>query len=154
TTKFDSSMVSKILESLISVSKHKLMGLYTTPINLAQLLVQITLIDTKGDFADFTVGSGTIAKAIIDYMRKLGISISDIHNHVWISDKYDFPLQVANFNITTFDSLNLVNIVFKHDALDLKVGEKINIVNPQNGDLEEKSLPKMKAIMSNLPFIS
>lgn len=153
-TKFDSSMVSKILESLISVSKHKLMGLYTTPINLAQLLVQITLIDTKGDFADFTVGSGTIAKATIDYMRKLGISMSDIHNHVWISDKYDFPLQVANFNITTFDSLNLMNIVFKHDALDLKVGEKIAIVNPQNGDLEEKSLPKMKAIMSNLPFIS
>lgn len=154
TTKFDSSMVSKILESLISVSKHKLMGLYTTPTNLAQLLVQITLIDTKGDFADFTVGSGTIAKAIIDYMRKLGISISDIHDHVWVSDKYDFPLQVANFNMTTFDSFNLMNIVFKHDALDLKTNEKINIVNPQNGNLEEKSLPKMKAIMSNLPFIS
>lgn len=156
TSKFDSSIVSEVLGALISVSKHKLMGLYTTPKNLAHLLVKITMIDTNAehDFADFTVGSGTIARAIMDNLNHIGIEMSDIHDHVWASDKYDFPLQVANFNMTTFDSLNLMNIVFKRNALSLKKGQEINIVNPMNGNLEKKKLPKMEGIMSNLPFIS
>lgn len=156
TSQFDSSIVSKVLESLISVAKHKLMGLYTTPKNLAQLLVQVTMIDTDAtaNFADFTVGSGTIAKAIMDNLKRNGIKVSDIHEQVWASDKYNFPLQVANFNMTTFDSLNLANIVFKSDVLSLKVGQEIDIVNPMNGTLDKKKLPKMGGIMSNLPFIS
>ena len=153
TAKFDPS---KVLEALISISKHKLMGLYTTPKNLAQLLVQITMMDSNADlnFADFTVGSGTIVKAIMNNLKQTGIKMPVIHNHVWASDKYNFPLQVANFNMTTSDSLNLMNIVFKCNALALKVGKEIDIVNPMNGDLEKKSLPKMEGIMSNLPFIS
>src|SRR5699024_2554206 len=103
---------------------------------------------------DFTVGSGTIAKAIMDNLKRNGIKVSDIHEQVWASDKYNFPLQVANFNMTTFDSLNLANIVFKSDVLSLKVGQEIDIVNPMNGTLDKKKLPKMGGIMSNLPFIS
>ena len=154
TNKFDATMVSKILEALVSVTKHKLMGLYTTPQPLAQLLVSVTMQNVTGDYADFTVGSGTIAKEIIDNIRQYQVPMADIHDHVWASDKYSFPLQVANFNMTSYDSLNLMNIVFKHNALSLSEGEKIKVVDPNSGELLEKHLPAMDAIMSNLPFIS
>ena len=39
--------------------------------------------------------------------------------------------------MTTSDSLNLMNIVLKCNALALKVGKEIDIVNPMNGDLEK-----------------
>lgn len=151
---FNSSLVSSILEALVTASKHKLMGLYTTPANLAHLLAQITMESVKGNFADFTVGSGTIAKAIINNLEKYHVPMSEIHKHVWASDKYSFPLQVANFNMTTFDSLNLMNIVFKRNALELQPGDEVTIVNPKDGKKEQKQLPQMKAIMSNLPFVS
>lgn len=151
---FDAKMVSRMLESLVSASKHKLMGLYTTPQPLAQLLVSVTMQNVTGDYADFTVGSGTIVKEIINNMSQYDVPMVDIHKHVWAADKYNFPLQVANFNMTSYDSLNLMNIVFKHNALSLSKGEKIEIVDPNSGELQEEHLPAMDAIMSNLPFIS
>ena len=57
-------------------------------------------------------------------------------------------------NITSVNSLNLMNIVFRHNALSLKVGEKVYITNPQTGKIDTLSYPKMDTITSNLPFIS
>lgn len=145
--------ISKVLESIIQSTKRQLMGLYTTPEQLAKLLVKLSMRTVEGDFADFTVGSGTIIKMVIDELREFN-SVQDIHDHVWASDKYLYPLQVANLNMTTNDSLNLKNIIFQHNALSLKCGEFIDITNPSTGKIEHLKLPKFSAIMSNLPFIS
>lgn len=152
-SKVDAKFTSNILENLIKVSKRELMGLYTTPQNLAQYLVGITLEDTKGSFADFTAGSGTIAKFLMQKISK-NQSIEYAHNHVWISDKYNFPLQIANFSITSEESMNYKNIVFCEDAFNIKTGDNIEIVNPSTGTKEKIKIPEFKCIISNLPFIS
>jgi len=145
--------ISKVLESIIQSTKRQLMGLYTTPVQLAKLLVKLSMRTVDGNFADFTVGSGTIVKEIINELKEFN-SIKDVHNHVWASDKYLYPLQVANLNMTTSDSLDLKNIIFRHNALTLEYDESVDITNPSTGTIEHLKIPKFSAIMSNLPFIS
>src|SRR5699024_9629432 len=129
------------------------MGLYTTPDNLAKLLVRLTMDKAEGDFGDFTVGSGTIAKNILEYVSKYN-SLDYAHNHVWASDRYNFPLQIANLALTTKESINKKNIVFRSDVFDLYTGKIVEIVNPSNGELEKLEIPKFNYLISNLPFIS
>lgn len=145
--------VSKVLESVIQVTKRELMGLYTTPPNLAQLLVLLTITNPKGNFADFTVGSGTIVNAIITALREYN-SIEKIHNQVWAADKYEYPLQIANLNMTSSDSLNQKNIIFQMNALEQAPGKQVNIVDPESGEEVYLKVPRMSALISNLPFVS
>ncbi|KAF0425374.1 N-6 DNA methylase [Pediococcus acidilactici] len=152
-SKMSRTFVSQLLESVISVTTRELMGLYTTPPNLAKLLVSLTVKNADGNFADITTGSGTIAHTIQNLLRNYSKSEEYIHDHIWASDRYGYPLQIANLNLTTSDSLNLKNIVFQHNALDLKIGEKISIVNPSTGMNENIEIPAFNYIISNLPFV-
>lgn len=145
--------VSNILENIVDVSKRELMGLYTTPNNLAKLLVHLTIDDGVGEYADLTVGSGTIAKNMIKYISKYN-SIDYAHEHVWSSDKYNYPLQIANLAVTSPESINKKNIVFQSDVFDLNIGDSINIVNPVTGKNEVLEIPPFNYILSNLPFIN
>lgn len=145
--------VSNVLEGIINVSKRELMGLYATPNSLAKLLVNLTIDDANGVYADLTVGSGTIVKNIIKHISKYN-SISYAHNHVWAADKYNYPLQIANLAMTSPKSINLKNIVFQSDIFDLNVGDSVNIVNPGTGENEVLEIPKFNYLLSNLPFIS
>lgn len=145
--------ISNILENIVDVSKRELMGLYTTPNNLAKLLVNLTIDAGVGEYADLTVGSGTIAKNIIKHISKYK-SIEYAHEHVWSSDKYNYPLQIANLAMTSPKSINKKNIVFQSDVFDLYVGKKINIVNPVTGENETLEIPKFNYLLSNLSFIS
>jgi len=151
-SKMSDDFVSKLLESVVSVTVRELMGLYTTPTPLAELLVGLTVTKATGEFADVTTGSGTIAHAIQNLLRRYHDE-AYVHDHVWASDRYSYPLQIANLNLTTPDSLNLKNIVFRHNALSLRVGETIEIVDPATGENTELRLPKFDYIISNLPFV-
>ncbi|MGO2040654.1 MAG: N-6 DNA methylase [Staphylococcus equorum] len=148
------SFISKLLENIIDTTVRELMGLYTTPRALSKILVGLTVIKTEGEFADVTTGSGTIANEIQNLLKGYGKSNTYIHDHVWASDRYGYPLQIANLNMTSSDSLNLKNIVFQKNTLNMKSGEIVKIVNPSTGELEEIKLPKFDYIISNLPFIS
>lgn len=145
--------ISNILESIVDVSKRELMGLYTTPKNLAALLVHLTIDDGAGEYGDLTVGSGTIAKSMIKFISKYN-SVEYAHNHVWSADKYNYPLQITNLAMTSPQSINQKNIVFQSDVFDLQVGNPIKIVNPLTGENEVLKIPKFNYLLSNLPFIS
>ncbi|MCL0312474.1 hypothetical protein M2S00_05065 [Apilactobacillus sp. TMW 2.2459] len=147
------NLVSKMLEGLIDVSSRELMGLYKTPVLLAKFLVSITIKEVSGNFADVTVGSGTIAHEIQNKLLDYKKTEEYVHNHIWASDRYSYPLQIANLNMTSPESLNLKNIVYQHNALNLHTGEKIKIVNPKNGNTEHLEIPKFDYIISNLPFV-
>lgn len=147
------NFTSKVLENIVDISKRELMGLYTTPEGLAKYLVEITLENLEGNFADFTVGSGTIAKILMGKISDYN-SVEYAHNHVWIADKYSYPLQIANLAVTTTESMNYKNIVFQHDALEIQSGNIVNVVNPSTGKNEALIIPKYNSIISNLPFIS
>lgn len=147
------NFTSKILENIIEISKRELMGLYTTPTGLAKYLVGVTLEEVKGNFADFTVGSGTIAKYLMDKISEFK-GYEYAHNHIWISDKYNYPLQIANLAITSKESMDFKNIVFQSDAFDIYTGNTVKIVNPSTGEDENLTIPEFDYIISNLPFIS
>lgn len=152
-SKASTEFTSKILENIVETSKRELMGLYTTPKGLAKLLVNLTIEKSDKVYADLTVGSGTIVRTIMDYISKEK-TVEYAHNNVWAVDKYNYPLQIANLAMTTPDSINLKNIIFQEDALNLLVGNRVEIVNPMTGERESLDVPKFDYIISNLPFVS
>lgn len=148
-----SEFISQLLEAIIDVSKRELMGLYTTPERLAEFLVGLTVEKAEGDFADVTVGSGTIAKIMLNKIKNIK-TVKYAHEHTWLSDKYSFPLQIANLSITTPDSFKQKNIVYQKNVFELNINDNICIVNPETGKEEIMKLPSFQYIISNLPFIS
>lgn len=145
--------LQKLLEGTVSTLKRQVIGQYTTPGKLAQLLVRSTMIDATRDAIDPCCGTGTIPKAVISLKKEQGISIEEIHQTTWASDKFSFPLQIANLAMTSSDSMNLENKVFQENVFKLKENSLIEIRSPKSGEVIEHSLPKFKTIVSNLPFV-
>lgn len=150
--KLDQSMLQNILEGSVNVIKRELNGQYTTPAELAKLLVRLTVVDWSVDFLDCCCGTGTIPKAAMD-IKKEKFNAESAINTVWASDKYDYPLQVANISMASADTINLANHLFKKNALRLKVGDDILLTDPSTGEELKLTLPPMGAIASNLPFV-
>ena len=67
---------------------------------------------------------------------------------------YDNGLEnLKNVEEMLDNTINLANRIFQHNALNLNVGESIQIINPQTGDLMELTIPLFGAVASNLPFV-
>ena len=81
------------------------------------------------------------------------MTTKDAVETVWACDKNNYPLQVANISMTGSDTINIANRLFQHNALNLNIGEKIKIINPEMGDIMTLSLPNFGAVVSNLPFV-
>lgn len=142
-----------ILENTVKSSKRAIIGQYTTPQKLAEILVRLTVNDLNGLCIDPCCGTGTIAKAILNY-KKQSISINDSYCTTWASDKYSFPLQISNISLTNADAINIPCRIFQSDVFDLKVGKAVSITNPSNGVIMSLDLPEFDAVISNLPFIN
>lgn len=139
----------RILEDIINISKRELMGLYTTPPNLAILLSKSVISKLQSKIIDPCVGSGTIIHYIMDLYNNKELA----HENVWASDKYKLPLQIANMSMTSKDSLSLPNIIFQSDILDIPSLSNIEITDPYTGITNDLDIPKFDYVISNLPFI-
>lgn len=140
------------LENIVELSKREVMGLFTTPKNLAKLLVYSSVENTNADMIDPCVGSGTIASQMMNLSGELkGVDFA--HEHVWASDKYKLPLQIANLSMSSLNSLDLTNKIFQRDLLSLRNGQKITLTDPKEGKSVDYSLPEFDYVISNLPFI-
>ena len=124
-----------------------------TPPALARLLVRLTVRDWSDTILDCCCGTGTIPKEAIQ-IKKSQMSAKEAVESVWACDKNNYPLQVANISMTDSDTINIANRLFQHNALTLRVGEKISITNPETGDIMSLSLPAFGAVVSNLPFVA
>lgn len=144
--------LQNILESSVATSKRTINGQYTTPPELAKLLVRLTVKNWTDTILDCCCGTGTIPRAVIQ-IKKEQLSAKEAIESVWACDKYKYPLQVANISMTNSDTINLANRLFQHNALSLSIGEIITIVNPENGDEMHLSLPAFGSVVSNLPFV-
>ncbi|MFR5449998.1 MAG: hypothetical protein ACLTIG_00975 [Roseburia hominis] len=98
--KIDQSVLQEILEKTVNVSKREMRGQYATPTILADFLSRITVDDWNKDCADLCAGTGTIAKAIIRNKTKRLATAEQSFISTWMSDKYAYPLQIANISIT------------------------------------------------------
>lgn len=145
-------VLQQILEGSVDTSKRELNGQFTTPACLADILSRITVLDWTGTFLDCCCGTGTIVKSLILHKMR-SLDAEQTVESIWASDKYQYPLQIANIAMTSIETMNLANRVFQHNALTLSVGEKITIVDPRNGTTFEVKIPQFDAIVSNLPFV-
>lgn len=148
----EQSSLQTILEGTVSTAKRELAGQYTTPSTLAELLAKITITNLNGNVIDPCCGTGSIPKETLNY-KKSRISNDLAVNTVWASDKYKYPLQVANISLTSPETINIPNKVFQQNALSLSERKNVEIVNPVDGTLMDIEIPKFDAVLSNLPFI-
>lgn len=146
------SMLQNILEGSVNTTRRELNGQFTTPKTLARILASITVHDWTDNCADTCCGTGTIPHEIIE-QKKSKIGASKAVETTWASDKYKMPLQIANISMTSCDTINLANRLFQKNAFLLNCGDKIQIVNPQDGTTMEVIVPQFGSICSNLPFV-
>lgn len=149
----DQSVLQDILEKTVSTVKREIRGQYATPYKLANILCQLTVENWEGNCADFCAGTGTIAKAILkNKERRLKNKLKE-YQTTWISDKYAYPLQIANIALASIDAVNIPINSFKSDIFEIKTGDKIILRSPVDGEKFEVVIPEMDAVISNLPFV-
>ncbi len=149
----DSTVIQSLLEESIQVSKRKILGQFTTPKKLAELLVRITMTDKNLTVMDPCCGTGTIVKEIMNIKREYNINEKKIITNTWASDKYSFPLQLSTLSLTNLEHYGHVLNIHNSDVFELKIDSPIDFRNPYNGEIISKSLPEIDYIISNLPFI-
>lgn len=152
--KVDQSVLQNILEKTVHTAKREIRGQYTTPACLADLLCQITIQDWSTQCADFCAGTGTIAKSIIRNKENRLHNSNVSFMTTWLSDKYAYPLQIANIAVTNIEAINLPLNLFQADVFEINIGDKIELKSPTNGSSLEKEIPAFGAIVSNLPFVA
>ena len=149
----DQSVLQDILEKTVSTVKREIRGQYAKPGKLANILCQLTVENWEGNCADFCAGTGTIAKAILkNKERRLKNKLKE-YQTTWISDKYAYPLQIANIALASIDAVNIPINSFKSDIFEIKTGDKIILRSPVDGEKFEVVIPEMDAVISNLPFV-
>lgn len=148
----EQSSLQAVLENSVSMAKREIRGQFTTPRILADLLVRITVSDWTGPCADLCCGTGTIAKALLDEkISKIGIK--QAYESTWASDKYSFPLQIANLGLTGAEAIDIPCLLFQNNVFELYVGYVLSVTNPKDGKQIEIELPSFGAVVSNLPFV-
>ncbi len=151
--KIEQGVLQDILEKTVNTAKREIRGQYATPYYLADILCQITVQDWNKDCADLCAGTGTIAKVIINNKFKRINNANTSFSTTWMSDKYAYPLQIANIAVTDIHALNIPINMFQTDVFDVQIGDKIEIKNPTDGSDIVKNIPQFGAIVSNLPFV-
>ena len=143
----------RVIDNALMYSRKKLAGQFSTPKELAELLVHLTIHDRSKPVLDPCCGTGTIARAVYDLKQSVGVTISESLRTIWASDKFAFPLQLCSIALSDPQGMGELIQVFKHDALDLNIGQDLKFTHPLNGGDIILALPKMHAVVSNLPFV-
>lgn len=149
----EQSTLQQILEITVATSKREFSGQYTTPSVLAEILAKVTITNLSGNIIDPCCGTGSISKESLIYKKEY-LGMEQAVSTTWASDKYSYPLQVANISLTSPESINIPNRIFQQNALNLHQLNDVKIVNPSDGCLMTINVPKFDAVLSNLPFIS
>lgn len=145
--------LQNVLERTVAGMKRELNGQFTTPEVLADLLVRLTVLDWTGNALDPCCGTGTIAKALLHRKKELLGNVRQAVETVWASDKFSFPLQMANISMTDADMMNLPCRVFQQNVFTLTPGSEMTVTDPVDGSRLALRLPQFKTIVSNLPFV-
>jgi hypothetical protein len=149
----EQGLIQNLLENVLLSSKRKVAWQYATPMQLARLLVQFTVLNTRGIIYDPCCGTGTIIRAAYDIKKEKWMSPAEALRQVLASDKFSFPLQLATLSISEPVNMGKVLPFFKVDCTELKQGDTIELHDPNNGHAIFQSYEEVDYITSNLPFI-
>jgi len=146
-------LLQSLLENVIYSTKRKIAGQFTTPMNLARLLIHLTALDKTETIHDPCCGTGTIARASYDIKKESGINAKKALNSIFASDKVAFPLQMATLALSEPDNMGSIIQIFKSDATNIEINQVIELRDPFNGEIVQKNYESVSYIASNLPFI-
>lgn len=149
----EQTSLQTILENTVTMSRREVNGQFTTPTKLAEILARLTVRNWNGNVLDPCCGTGSIPKAVLTLKNERTNNIRQSIETTWASDKYSFPLQIANISLTGTGAINIPNRIFQHNVYSLTPDESIYIVDPDTGEQMELRLPLFDAIISNFPFI-
>ena len=149
----DQEILCRVIETALTYSRKKLAGQYSTPLPLADLLVALSIEDRTRQVLDPCCGTGTIARAVYNLKRRVGMDGGGALSSTWASDKFSFPLQLCSIALSDPECMGEVVQVSQHDAFDLSVGQPNSFVDPNAEGTVIRALPKMHAVVSNLPFV-
>ena len=152
-SQIDKSILSEIIQSTVLISIKKAAGLFSTPQNVAELLVRLAMWKKDSEVIDPFCGTGTIVKNILEVKREYNIDGKTIVHKTWACDKFAFPVQIATLVVASSAITNEAIQIFTHDTLKLFIDEPINFINPKDGSQITKKIPKFDSIISNLPFV-
>ncbi len=147
------AILQAVVENALNYSRKKLAGQFSTPKPLADLLVRITIENRNKAVHDPCCGTGTIARAAFDLKREVGLQVKEALSSTWASDKYAFPLQLSTIALTDPQGMNEVVQVFKEDVFNLGTANSCIFTDPKLGVDIQRLIPKMHAVVSNLPFV-
>jgi hypothetical protein len=153
TSSINQEFLKKILEKTILASDRKNFGQYSTPTEIAELLVRLSVVNKESIVFDGCCGTGTIVRAIYDLKREYNLTVNNVLETIWASDKFSFPLQLTTMSIASPENMGLVMNIFQNDLLDLKLEQKIEFQDPLTGDKITKEFPGAQCFISNLPFV-
>lgn len=151
--KIDQAALHTILERTVAVSQREVNGQFTTPSILADILVRITTHDWTSEAIDPCCGTGSIPKMILKHKKNHLKDVQKAVETTWASDKFSFPLQIANISLTGIDTINIASRIFQKNIFLLNHGECIQVINPANGEKLDFIVPKFDTVISNLPFV-
>ena len=149
----EQSLLHRILERAVYRWKRKVAGQFATPIEVAKLLVYVTMRNKDFNVLDPCCGTGTIARAAYDIKKEYGLTHERALATTWASDKFAFPLHMATLAMVEPANMGKTLTIFMKDATELEARTKVHLSNAYNGSSEESELPAIHYIVSNLPFV-
>ncbi|MCC8113362.1 MAG: N-6 DNA methylase [Odoribacter sp.] len=153
-SEINQQMLQNILENCVNTTRRELNGQYTTPKPLARILTKMTVHDWTGDCYDPCCGTGTIASALLEEKKTRCKNLEEAISTTWDSDKYSVPLQIANLSLASGETINMASRIFQSNALTMRLGKIVEIVDPKDGHRIKYAFPLQRAICSNLPFVA
>lgn len=151
--RIEQSLIHRILQSAIYRWKRKVAGQFATPIEVAKLLVYLTVRNKDANVLDPCCGTGTIARAVYDIKKDYDLTYEQALATTWASDKFAFPLHMATLAMVDPPNIGKTLNIFMKDATELEQSTRVYLTNAYNGSSEESELPAIQYIVSNLPFV-
>ncbi|MFP5339512.1 MAG: N-6 DNA methylase [Gammaproteobacteria bacterium] len=151
----DQRQLSNVLEATVEVAVRKLRGQYSTPIELARLLVNLCIRNTVDDrVLDPCCGSGTIARAAMEQKLTSNVPPDRVAATVFAGDQDPQAVQIATFALAKPSLMNIPLRIYQRDAFTLNPTTEIDYRNPTSGTVFAEALGEFQAITSNLPFVA
>lgn len=152
-TIYNDTILESLLTQVVTRSKRKVAGQFSTPRELAVFLSALTMKNKASRVIDPCCGTGTIAKAAYDIKIASGIDSKDAINQVWAGDKFRYPLQFAMLALTSPENMGQQINIYKSDVFNLLPETKISIHDANSNNILSIECGKYDSIISNLPFV-
>lgn len=145
-------IIENLLINTIFQNKRKLAWQFSTPDKLAKILVKSTIENKSLNIYDWCCWTWTIIKEAYRYKTEW-LSDEDATKSIFASDKFSFPIQISNINLSVPSNKWRLLQLFKKDIFEVVEGTKFTLYDPDNWVEIERTVPTFNYILSNLPFI-